>query len=113
MPSKRNYRAGRISSHRADRQPAVPATETPREKWNRENRALGQAAGRAAQKAALTHAQLIARMAGTIVDLAAANDNCSEADLVAAGFSAEEIARYRGRAVLQAARVAPGLRGVA
>ena len=87
--------------------------ETPRQRWDRENNAMYFAGGRALWKRNLTPQAIIARMAGILVDLSAANDNATESDLIAAGFSAQEIHTYRDRAIAEAARRAPGLRGCA
>ena len=52
----------------------------------------------------------ITDMAHVMVDRATANDNCTEADLLAAGFSAREIAEFGARATARAQRLAPNLR---
>lgn len=89
------------------------AAKTPREIWDNENKCIARDGGRAALKASLTAPQLIRRMAETIVDLAAANDNCTLDDLRNAGFSAAELGRFLPRAKLIAGRMAPQLRGAA
>jgi hypothetical protein len=70
--------------------------------WRREFKSLACAARRTAAKPSLSHDQLVDRIANVIVDRTAASGSCTEADLVAAGFSAEEIARHKDDAIARA-----------
>lgn len=82
----------------------TPTKSHSKTAWRREFRSLACAARRASARASLSHDQLIDRIANVIVDRTAASGSCTEADLIAAGFSAAEIARHKDEAIARARR---------
>jgi hypothetical protein len=90
----------------------MPRTEpsaepTPRQRWAENDRRLAHDLG-----ASRRGPEGMARsMAAVMVSVTAAQGQVTEADLCAAGFTAEDIARYGAAAKREAARSAPQLRG--